>query len=203
MKTGSILLFLIFFGRSYGQTYLFDKLVNSEFTTIISSHQKRTDLFNSKDYSYFMSIYYQNDSMKSTIFDYKRNKIHDFHIDKKDSLKLKLLKTVSYKTDSIDNPNTYLFSDIKLKKNKKEIEFAILNQKKSKIAKYKLTIRETDQNFFPFFNFSGALETFHLLKIQPPLNFMILQAKGYNSSGRYVMYKFKSIDEINLSVTVP
>ena len=39
--------------------------------------------------------------------------------------------------------------------------------------------------------------------MKPRMNFVILEAKGYNSSRRFVKYKLKSIEDIDLHIVIP
>jgi hypothetical protein len=185
----------------YGQkNYKFDKIVNFTFSTKLFPNQKHTNLFNSEDDSYHMQIYNRNDSLVSRIFDTKGNKVHYFHIDKTDSLKLKFLKTQNSKKFVRDYK--FEFSPIKEKKDSKEIVFKILSNRNKKIARYKFKIRETEKNLFSIFKLS-ALETLLFTGIIPSTNFLILEAKGTNTNGRYVEYKLDSIEEIDLNVEIP
>lgn len=185
----------------YGQkNYKFDKIVNNTFSTKFFPNQKHTNLFNSEDDSYHMQIYNRNDSLVSRIFDTKENKIHYFHIDKTDSLKLQFLKTQNSKKFIKDYK--FEFSQIKKKKDSKEIVFKILSNKNNRIARYKFKIKETEKNLFSIFKIS-ALETLLFTSIIPSKNFLVLEAKGTNTNGRYVEYKLDSIEEIDLNVEIP
>lgn len=195
----NFILFILFFNITYGQNYKFDKIVKNKFSTLSFPNQERNNLFNSKDYSYHMQIYSQNDSLKSSIFDDKNNQIHYFYLDQSDSLKFYYLNTHSYNKHSYDY--TYEFSDLKSLKNKKEISLTILSANK-KIAKYKLEIQESNENFFPIFNLT-AMEPFHLLKIISPSNFTVTNAEGINISGKRIKYELNSIENINLEIKVP
>lgn len=193
--------FFIAFNTSFGQTYKFDKLVKSEISTGYFPDREDTYLFNSKDYSYSMKIFSKNDSLISWIIDTKRNQLHYFNIDKKDSLKLNYLKTESFKPN---HPNyDYTFTDIKIKRGNKKIVLTILDEEKRKIANYKLTIRETDENFFPFFQLTGAVEPFHLMNIEAPSNFIVLKSKGINISRNPLIYELKSTEDINVLIEIP
>ena len=197
--TFSILLFL-FIGNCYGQkSYRFNKIVNYTFYNTTRQNQERTDLFNSKDYSYHMQIYYQNDSLKSSIFDSKNNQIHYFNLDDSDSLKFYYLNTYNFKKQSHDY--TYDFADLKSLKNNKEISLTIFNSNK-KIAKYKLEIQESNQNFFTIFNLT-AMEPFHVMKIKPPSNFTVIKAKGINISRYRIKYELNSIENMDLEIKLP
>jgi len=147
-----------------------------------------------------MQIYNRNDSLVSRIFDTKENKIHYFHIDKTDSLKLQFLKTQNSKKFIKDYK--FEFSQIKKKKDSKEIVFKILSNKNNRIARYKFKIKETEKNLFSIFKIS-ALETLLFTSIIPSKNFLVLEAKGTNTNGRYVEYKLDSIEEIDLNVEIP
>ncbi|WP_152611554.1 hypothetical protein [Psychroserpens damuponensis] len=100
------------------------------------------------------------------------------------------------------NGNKFEFSEIKEKKGIKEITFKILNDREKKIAKYKFVIKETDKNYFSVFKLS-ALETQLFNKIKTPMNFIVLEAKGTNISGRFVKYKLETIEDIDLNITIP
>ena len=193
------ILFIITFTTCFGQTYKFDKLVKSEITTKKFLDREDTYLFNTKNYSYSMKIFSENDSLKSWIIDTKRNQVHYFNIDKKDSLNY--LKTETYKSQL--PKYEYTFTDIKIERGNKKIALTILNDEKRKIAKYKMTIRETDENFFPFFQLTGAVEPFHLMNIEVPLNFIVLKSKGLNISRNQLIYKLKSTENINVLIAIP
>lgn len=195
-----LVLLLLLVSISYGQNYTFNKIVKSSYTTHLFPNQEKTDLFNSEDDSYHMQIYNRNDSLVSRIFDTKENKIHHFYIDKSDSLKVYFMGTKNKIENETDNK--FEFSEIKEKNGIKEITFKILNNKDKKIAKYKFVIKETDKNYFSFFKLT-SLETQLFRKINTPLNFIVLEAKGTNISGRFVKYKLETIEDINLNITIP
>tara|TARA_R110000850_G_scaffold143268_3_gene265541 strand:- start:37 stop:453 length:417 start_codon:yes stop_codon:yes gene_type:complete len=136
----------------------------------------------------------------SRIFDTKENKVHYFYIDKTDSLKLKFLKTQSSKKFVKDYK--FEFSEITRKKDSKEIVFEIFNNRNKRIARYKLKIKETEKNLFSIFKLS-SLETLLFTDIIPSTNFLILEAKGTNTSGNFVEYKLDSIEDINLNIEIP
>ncbi|WP_397298993.1 hypothetical protein [Nonlabens ulvanivorans] len=202
-RTQSILsiFILLVICNCYGQkNYKFDKIVNNTFSTTLFPNQKHTNLFNSEDDSYYMQIYNRNDSLVSRIFDTKENKVHYFHIDKTDSLKLKFLKTQSLKKFVKDYK--FEFSEIKEKKDYNEVVFKIFNNRNKRIARYKLKIRETKKKLFSIFKLS-SLETLLFTEIVPSQNFLILEAKGTNTNGRFVEYKLDSIEDINLNIDIP
>ena len=198
--TFSIFIFLIICNCYSQKKYRFDKIVNNSFSTKLFPNQKWTNLFNSEDDTYHMQIYNRNDSLISRIFDTKENQVHYFHIDKSDSLKLKFIKTQSSKKFVKDYK--FEFSEIKKKKGSKEIIFKIFNNRNKRIARYKFKIKETEKNLFPIFKLS-ALETLLFTDIIPSINFLILEAKGTNTNGRFVEYKLDSIEDINLNVEIP
>ncbi len=193
-------LFLLFISICYSQNYKFDKIVKNSFSTQLFPNQEWTNLFNSEDDSYHMQIYNRNDSLVSRIFDTKENQVHYFHIDKSDSLKLYFMETKNMSKNV--NGNKFEFSEIKEKKGIKEITFKILNDRDKKIAKYKFVIKETDKNYFSVFKLS-ALETQLFNKIKTPMNFIVLEAKGTNISGRFVKYKLETIEHIDLNIAIP
>ena len=78
----------------------------------------------------------------------------------------------------------------------------ILNEREKKIAQYQFIIKETDKNYFSLIK-SSFLETEGNNKTKPPFNFIILEAKGKNESGRYIKYKLESIKDIYLEITIP
>ena len=194
-----IIIFLIF-NYSIGQNYTFDKLVKSTFSTALVPDQEQTNLFNSKDYTYHMQLYTQNDSLQSRIFDTKRNLVHYFYIDKSDSSNLKFLKTNNLTKTT--NDYTFEFSEITKHKKKKEVTFEIFNIRNKRIAKYKLIIKETNLNSFSIFKHS-ALETLLFSEIIPPINCIVLKAKGRNTNGRSVEYELKSIEDVNILASIP
>ncbi|MGE5943985.1 MAG: hypothetical protein ACM31G_06565 [Flavobacteriales bacterium] len=148
-----------------------------------------------------MQIHRSKDSIISRIFDAEESQIHYFHYDKSDSLKLKYLKTLNITKCVKDY--TFQFSEIKKKQNASEITYKILNERKRKIAQYKLTIQGSDQNLFFAFKLSD-LETLQFTKIIPPMNFIVLKAKGTNMSGINVKYELISIEEdFDLTVNLP
>lgn len=199
-QTKLTILFLFFIYLCYSQSYKFDKIINNSFSTEFFPNQKRTNLFNSEDDSYHMQIFYRNDSLVSRIFDTKENQIHYFYLENSDSLKLFFLETK--RMIKSENRNKFEFSDIKEKKETKEITLKILNDNGKKIAKYKFKIKETDKNYFSIFRIS-ALETQLYNKIKPKIDFIVLEARGTNISGRFVKYKLDSIKDINLNVEIP
>jgi len=200
LQTKFTVLFLLFVSICYSQNYKFDKIVKNSFSTQLFPNQEWTNLFNSEDDSYHMQIYNRNDSLVSRIFDTNENQVHYFHIDKSDILKLYFMKTKNMSKNV--NRNKFEFSEIKEKKGIKEITFKILNDRDKKIAKYKFVIKETDKNYFSVFKLS-ALETQLFNKIKTPMNFIVLEAKGTNISGRFVKYKLETIEDIDLNITIP
>ena len=200
LKTKFSVLFLLFVGICYSQNYKFDKVVKNSFSTQLFPNQEWTNLFNSEDDSYHMQIYNRNDSLVSRIFDTKENQVHYFHINKSDSLKLYFIETKNM-TKNV-NENKFEFSEIKEKKGIKEITLKILNNKNKKVAKYKFVIKETDKSYFSVFRLS-ALETQLYNRIKSPMNFIVLEAKGTNISGRFIKYKLESIEDIDLKITIP
>lgn len=200
-QTTFSIFFFIVICACYGQkTYEFDKIVNNTFSTKFFPNQKHTNLFNSQDDTYYMQIYNSNDSLVSRIFDTNDNKVHYFHVDKTDSLKLKFLKTQG--SNKIVKDYKFEFSEIKKKKDSKEVVFKIYNNRNKRIAIYKLKIKETEKNLFPIFKLS-SLETLLFTDIIPPINFLILEAKGTNTNGNSVEYKLDAIEDINLKVVTP
>lgn len=141
----------------------------------------------------------KNDSLKSNIVDTKNSTAHYFHVDKKDSLIF--LRTENFKKE--DKTYSYTFSDVKIKKDRKEIKLKIKNHTDRRTTRYKLTVKETDENYFPFFQLNGMMETFYFMELVTPLNFMVLEAKGYYSGGGFGRYTLKSVEEIDLLVNVP
>lgn len=182
------------------KNYKFDKIVTNTFSTKLFPNQKWTNLFNTEDDSYHMQIYNRNDSLVSRIFDTKENKVHYFHIDKANSLKLKFLKTQS--SNKFVKDYKFEFSEIKEKKDSKEIIFKIFNNRNKRIARYKLKIKETEKKLFSIFKLP-SLENLLFTDIIPSTNFLILEAKGINTNGRYVEYKLDSIENITLNVEIP
>ncbi|OIQ24055.1 MAG: hypothetical protein BM549_01745 [Lacinutrix sp. MedPE-SW] len=191
---------MLSFNISSGQNYDFDILTNSTFSTQNFPNQERTHLFNSSDFSYYMRFYSLNDSLKSRLYDTKNKQIHTFFVDSTDSMKLKYLKTLNIVKNDIKY--YFDFSEIKTKKNHKEIIFKILNEKKRKIGNYKFKIKESKKNFFQIFKHS-ATELFLLKKIEAPYNFTVLKAKGRNTHGNMIKYELKSLEKISLSVSLP
>jgi hypothetical protein len=198
LRTIYLIFFFLLLNISYGQDYKFDKIVKYNFSGPFSKNKERTDLFNSKDFSYHMQIYRQNDSLLSRIRDTKKGRIHYFNINKSDSLEF--IRTESIK--EIVKAYTFKYSEIKKEKDKNKLTLKILNKRKIGIAKFKLNIKETDQNFLPIFNLS-AFETLLITEIDPPLNFIILKAKGRNLSGIMIEYELESIEDFNTTITIP
>jgi hypothetical protein len=97
---------------------------------------------------------------------------------------------------------TFEFSELKKEKDTTELTLKIINNWKIRIAKFKLTIKETDQDFLSIFKLS-AFETLNFSEIVSPFNFIILKAKGRNFSGNMVEYELKSIEDINVSISIP
>ena len=111
------------------------------------------------------------------------------------------MRTENFKKE--DKTYSYTFSDVKTKKDRKEIKLKIKNHTDKRITRYKLTVKETDENYFSFFQLNGMMETFYFLDLTTPLNFMVLEAKGYYSGGGFGRYTLKSVEEIDLLVNVP
>src|SRR5690606_15444127 len=175
-------------------------LVKSKFPTTYNPNQEFTNLFNTEDYSYHMTIHRQNDSLISRIFDTKTSKVHYFNIEKAETLNLKYLYTEAIKT--FPNDYSYEFSDIKEKDGVKAVVFKVLNKRKIAVAKYHLNIKETEENNFSVYQLS-TLETLLFADIIPPYNFIVLKSKGRNTSGNHTSYELKSIEIVNFVVTIP
>lgn len=185
----------------YGQKdYQFDMIVKNTFSTQSFPNQERIRLFNSDDDSYHMMIYNRNDSLMSKIFDTKENQAHYFYIDKLDSLKLKYLRTKTSTKKILGYK--FEFSEIKRKKGSKEMIFKIFNNRNKKIARYKLKIKETDKNLFSIFKLS-VFDPILFDEIVTSIDFMVLEAKGTNTNGRFINYKLESIEDISLNVKIP
>lgn len=197
LSIGFLFLATFYFNTSYGQEYKFDKVIKSEFSTPNFPDQERIHLINSKNVSYYMQIYNQNDSLKSRIFDHHRRQIHYFYIDKSDSLRLNYIQTGSW----TKQPEDYRFEFSKLE-NSNKVVLKIFNKKKRRIAKYRFTIQETEQNLFNVFIFS-ATESFHDVEIIAPFKFIVLKAKGRNISGNSIKYELTSIEDVELSISIP
>lgn len=195
-------IFIVFFiCNCYGQNkYKFNRIVNNTFYTKHFPDQKKTNLFNTEDDTYYMQIYNKNDSLISRILDTKENQVHYFNIDKSDSLKLKFIRTQKLKNFVKDYK--FEFSEIEDKKDYKEIIFKIYNSKNKRIARFNLKIKETEKNLFSIFKLS-TLETLLSTDIIPSTNFLVLEAKGTNTSGGYIKYNLDSIEDINLNVEIP
>ena len=179
-----------------GQEYKFDKVVKNEFVTPYFPDQERTNLYNSNDFTYNMHIYMKNGSLKSWIMDYKRNQIHRFNVIEGDTLKWIYIRSENFEKKS--NNNFYEFSEVFSKRGKKYIKLKIYNEKKRTIAKFKLHIKETDENYFPVYQLSGAMEPFHTWKVKSPLNFIVLNAKRNSAK-----YSLISIEDIEVTIRIP
>ena len=184
LQTIFSVLFLLSINLCYSQNYKFDKIVKDKLYNQYFPNKEDTKLINSEDDSYHMNLYYRNDSLVSFIFDSKKNQMHYFHIDKSDSLKFYFIKTKKF------NENV----------NENKLEFS--DEREKKIAQYQFIIKETDKNYFSLIK-SSFLETEGNNKTKPPFNFIILEAKGKNESGRYIKYKLESIKDIYLEITIP
>jgi len=77
---------------------------------------------------------------------------------------------------------------LKKKANKDKIILKIFGIKHRRLAKYRSTIQETEQNFFHIFKYS-ATESYNNTNIIYPFNFLVLKAKGINSSSNNVKYQ--------------
>lgn len=184
---------------SYGQSYTFDKIVKAKFDTSHFPNQERTNLFNSKDTAYFMSAFSRNDSILARIFDKKHSTIHHFFIKDQITMDFQWLKTTKFSNQ--DKNYTFEFSDEKLKSDKGEIYMNIRDLKKRRSGKLKLTIAESDINLLHIFT-TASLEPVFFKEIVPPFNFLVLNAKGTNTSGGEIEYQFISMNDISLTVKV-
>ena len=82
-----IFIFCLFiFSLSQGQDYKFDIIVKAKFSTPYFPDQEFTNLFNSNDKSYYMQVFFRNDSIKARIFDVKESVVHHFFV--KDQVKM-------------------------------------------------------------------------------------------------------------------
>ncbi len=195
-----IFFLLVFCNASQGQDYKFDKLVKSHFSTDHFPNQEFTQLFNSEDNSYFMQAFSRNDSILARIFDKDEFIVHHFFV--KDQAKFEFVFLKTTKLINQDDNYSYVFSELKNKDGKDELHFSIRDKKLRRTGNLKLTVRKTDENFFHYFLHS-ALELSFRKEIVPPENFLVLKAKGTNSSGGEISYKLISINDVDFSVTVP
>lgn len=195
-----ILIFLFFSTIAFGQEYKFDKIVKSKFGTdyTYTVNSEEANLFNSNDYSYFMQMYSEKDSLKSRIWDIRTNKIHYFFVNQSDSTKFYYIETHKYEKP-VEN-YSYNFSENKNSKNKNEILLMLFNKNK-RIARYKLAVEESSVDLFPVFGLT-TMEPFHLLQIKSPSNLKVIIAKGNNISGKNVKYTLTSIQEIDLLLKI-
>ena len=200
LQTIFSVLLLLSINLCYSQNYKFDKIVKDKLYNQDIPNTEDTKLFNSEDDSYHMNLYYRNDSLVSFIVDRKKNQMHYFHVDKSDSLKFYFIKTKKFNENV--NENKLEFSEIKEEKGNKEITLKIFNKREKKIAQFQFIIKETDKNYFSLIK-SSFLETEGNNKTKPPFNFIILEAKGKNDSGRYIKYKLESIKDIYVEITIP
>lgn len=195
-----LILPFLFLHFAEAQNYNFDRLVKSSLQNGSAPKSNRTHFFNTKDFSYYLEIFNQNDSLKAKIFDTKNQQIHNFFVDEKDSMKLKYLN--SYKPTRSLEKYYFEFSEIKAKRNKKEVVLKILNDKKRKIDRFKLEVKETEINLLPIFKYT-ATESYMYSRIKVRQDFLVLKSKTWSNSGFLIQYELESIQNINLNVTLP
>jgi len=195
-----IFFLLVFCNASQGQDYKFDKIVKSNFSTNHFPNQEFTRLFNSEDNSYFMQAFSRNDSILARIFDKDELVVHHFFV--KDQVKFELIFLKTTKLMNQDINYSYSFSEMKNIIGKDEIHFSIRDKKLRRTGNLKLTVRKTDENFFYYF-IHGALELSSMKEIVPPENFIVLEAIGTNETGGEISYKLISVNDVDLSVTIP
>ena len=192
--------FLFIFSPSQGQDYKFDIIVKSKFPNEYHPNQEFTNLFNSNEKSYFMQVFFRNDSIKARIFDVKESVVHHFFV--KDQVKMDFEWLKTEKLLNQDENYSFEFSDMKTRKEKHSINFYTTDKTLRRTGKLKLTVKETDQNLFRLFTIA-SLEPVFFKEIVPPSNFMVLKAKGTNYSGNFINYELTSINAIDLSITIP
>ena len=197
----TIILLFFAFNYSVGQEYTFDKVAKIKTINKYSTVYEHTDLYNSKDYSYYMQIYNRNDSLIARIFDKKDTKRHVFYLDKKDSLRPVYISTDNLRRNSVKYTTEY--SKSKKEKDSSKINFSLKG--KGKTSNYILTIDKSEHNYFPIFaNYGGlGIDEIVFTEINPPFNCTVLKAEGTNFSGNYYKYELISINDINLQVMIP
>lgn len=189
------------FNSSFSQEYTFDKVAKSTMEYRDSRVFESTNLFNSKDYSYSMQIYSYNDSLIARIFDWKEAERHLFYLDKADSL-----RPIYIKTDNLPRNSTNYVSEYSKSERKNDRSEIILSlHSKGKKGKYTLTIDQGGANYFPIYARSGNLgfEELIFTEIVPPFNCTVLKSEGTSVRGFWSRYELKSINDINLLVTLP
>lgn len=196
----TVVLFFVF-NSTFGQEYTFDKVAKIKTTNKFSTIYEHTDLYNSKDYSYYMQIYSRNDSLIARIFDKKDAKRHVFYLDKKDSLRPVYISTDNLRPNSVKYTTEY--SKIKNEVDSSKINFSLKG--KGKTSKYILKIDKSENNYFPIFaNYGGlGIDEIVFTEIAAPFNCTVLEAEGKNFSGNYYKYELISINDINLQVIIP
>jgi|GEM_PF-2810851 len=195
-----VVLFLIMVSPVIAQEYTFDTIVESTFSSKFSPDQKNTDIFNTEDYSYSMQIYQKNDSLIARIIDTDNLVRHYFHFPKNN-----FTESNYYKSDSLQfNKNNYKFSfsTPKGRLDEKKVVFKILDDKDKIVSKYKLKVILKDSDLFQIFK-NSILETVTFNAIVPRINFLVLESRGYNTSGNFTSYKVDTINEIDLKLSVP
>ncbi|MBO6606663.1 hypothetical protein [Psychroserpens sp.] len=201
MSRNIIVLFIaLVFVRSDGfsQEYTFDKKVTGTFSTKVLPDKTLTNYFSTADVSYHLQVYSHLDRIIARIFDTNNNQLHYFYSKPDEPTNFKFVETIK-----LENP--YDNFHVKFDDNKKTESVVILkvyNEKNKKVANYSLKIEECDYNGFIFFKYM-ATEILLFTQTTPPSNFIVLEAEGRNSNGKSVKYKLKSIENVQIILTVP
>lgn len=183
-----------------GQTYTFDKVVTDRFDTEFFPNQKNVKFFNANDYTYFMLTSQREDSIIGRIYDLDKRLMHTVHLNVPHGQQDIYLKTKQIKSEH--NTDTFEFSEIKERRGAKFIKLNIRNEHGKRIGRYKMKIKETEKNYFPMY-YLPAMEIHLLNLIKPKVNFLVLEAKGYNKSWVKSKYKLISMDDIDLKIHIP
>lgn len=186
------------------QTYEFDKLIISNFSTTYHPNQKRINAFNTKDNSYFMYIQNWNDSLIGRVIDFKDYSRHSFFVDTVQSYQFKHLKsTVPSNGKALAQENVW---SIRFKERSVKDEYAqmtcwIYDGNGKKKAKFKLEVQKSPEDCFFMFLYSrfdgGTFNFFDLNGLYP---MTVKRSKGRFISqigkSEYILEKMKDVQLI-------
>lgn len=207
-----ILVLLIFFTISYckAKTYEFDTLI--QYTTSIDNKKATNSVAkysNSKDDSYFLSLYRTVSDFEARLFDYKNEMIYTF-----DVIETKTNEGITFKFDyrrsdpfyfrDLHSNNVFTFETLESNDSIKKVKLNVYkNAKKKKlILYYDLEIKESKKNLFPSFRISSI----HQYEFNRKLNLencIVLKAVGTTVTGQKIENKLLEYKEASFTLDVP
>lgn len=196
-----VVYFFIAFFWSFGQTYQFDKLVTSK---LGNQKTKSLNLFSSKNSNYYMSLVVVDDSLQGRLFDRDTHVMHYYQLDKTNGFNFKYLRSVD-KSESFNlrnTNNTIKLKPLKTKNGNERYKLFIYSGKGKLRAKYILTTEKSHKDYLYYYLLSVPVVDYWVTYSEITSEFPIL-VKHVKSQYSSNLYSLESIEDINLTVSVP